>query len=167
MRQLTLIGFLCGYVRSLADCGALNIHKLVGEVYSGNLRLKEPLFLYCFYSDRSHVLLKYLDNADKEEYRLAASALKDNNTALLPAAYVKVLNSYERRIGMKDNDNRIKSMMIDRIIRLKKQKNVSSYRIYTELGINGGNFNDFLKNRNLNRLSLDKSREVIDYLQRL
>lgn len=68
---------------------------------------------------------------------------------------------------MKDNDNHIKALMLDKIIALKTQKSVSNYRIYTDLKINAGNFNDFVKNRNLNRLSTDKRREVYNYLQAL
>lgn len=68
---------------------------------------------------------------------------------------------------MKENDEHIKALMIDKIIKLKETKHISNYRIYTELGINAGNFNDFVKNRNLTRLSLNKSREVYNYLQNL
>ena len=48
MRQLTILGFLSEYVKSLSKCNSLNIHKLINEVYGGNYRLREPFFLYCF-----------------------------------------------------------------------------------------------------------------------
>lgn len=78
---------------------------------------------------------------------------------------MKVLTSYKCKAGMKANDDHIKELMIERIVKLKEQKNVSNYRIYTDLRINAGNFNDFIKNRNLNKLSLNKSRDVFNYLQ--
>lgn len=165
MRKLTLLGFLSKYVKLLSEINSLNIHKLASEVYDGNYRLKEPLFLYCYYSDKSDILLKYLSDDDKQEYLTVSGAIR--NDAELPTDYMKVLNSYKCRIGMKDNDDRIKSLMIDKIIKLKEIKQISNYRIYTELGINAGNFNDFVKNRKLNRLSLNKSREVYNYLQNL
>ena len=80
---------------------------------------------------------------------------------------MKVLNSYKCKAGMKANDDHIKELMIERIVKLKEQKNISNYRIYTDLKINAGNFNDFIKNRNLNKLSLNKSRDVFNYLQSL
>lgn len=167
MRQLTLLGFLSEYVKSLSECNSLNIHKLINEVYGGNYRLREPLFLYCFYSDKSDILLKYLNDTDKEEYTFIVMLLKKNQTDDLPTDFVKVLNSYKRKAGMKDNDDNIKRLMLDKIIMLKEQKKVTNYRIYKDLNINAGNFNDFVKNRKLSRLSLDKSREVYNYLQNL
>lgn len=167
MRQLTLLGFLSEYVKSLSECNSLNIHKLINEVYGGNYRLREPLFLYCHYSGKSEILLKYLNDTDIEEYTVVVTLLKNNQTDDLPTDFVKVLNSYKRKVGMKNNDDNIKMLMLDKIIKLKEQKNITNYRIYTDLNINAGNFNDFVKNRKLSRLSLDKSREVYNYLQSL
>ena len=167
MRKLTLLGFLSAYVKSLSECKALNIHKLIQEVYDGNDRLREPLFMYCHYSNKSNVLSKYLTDTDKSELNHIEWLLTNNKNDELPVDYIKVINSYNRKAGMKDNDNHIKALMLDKIIALKTQKSVSNYRIYTDLKINAGNFNDFVKNRNLNRLSTDKSREVYNYLQAL
>lgn len=167
MRQLTLLGFLSEYVRLLSECNSLNIHKLINEVYGGNYRLREPLFLYCHYNCKSDILLKYLNDADIEEYTFVVTLIKNNQTDDLPNDFLKVLNSYRRKIGMKDNDDNIKRLMLDKIIMLKEQKKVTNYHIYKALNINAGNFNDFVKNRKLNRLSLDKSREIYNYLQSL
>lgn len=167
MRKLTLLGFLTEYVRSLSDRDTLNIHKLVSEVYSGNDRLREPLFMYCYYSNKTDVLMKYLAVGDKAEYADIAELLEKGNTDRLPENYIKVLNSYKCKAGMKATDEHIKELMIEKIIKLKGQKNISNYRIYTELNINAGNFNDFIKNRKLNKLSLNKSREVYNYLRNL
>lgn len=80
MRQLKLLGFLSEYVKSLSECNSLNIHKLINEVYSGNYRLREPLFLYCHYSGKSEILLKYLNDTDIEEYTIFVMLLKNNQT---------------------------------------------------------------------------------------
>lgn len=167
MRKLTLLGFLTEYVRSLSERNTLNTHKLIDEVYSGNDRLREPLFMYCYYSNKTDVLMKYLAVGDKAEYADIAELLEKGNTDRLPENYIKVLNSYKCKAGMKATDEHIKELMIEKIIKLKGQKNISNYRIYTELNINAGNFNDFIKNRKLNKLSLNKSREVYNYLRNL
>lgn len=167
MRKLTLLGFLSDYVKMLSECNALNIHKLIQEVYNGNDRLREPLFMYCHYSNKPNVLLKYLTDTDAMEFSSIIPLLANKQHDLLPIDYLKVINSYNRKAGMKDNDNHIKALMLDKIIALKTQKSVSNYRIYKELKINAGNFNDFVKNRNLDKLSLAKSREVYNYLQTL
>ncbi|MCH5193126.1 MAG: transcriptional regulator [Oscillospiraceae bacterium] len=167
MRKLTMSGFLSGYVKSLSENRTLNIHKLTGEVYNGNHRLREPLFLYCYYSGKSDILLKYLNDDDTSEYNYVSRLLKKNQISSLPSDFEKVINSYSRRVGMPENDNHIKSLMLDKIIKLQKEKHVTNYRIYKDLQINPGNFNSFIKNRNLNKLSLNKSREVYNYLQNL
>lgn len=165
MRQLTLLGFLSDYVKLLSENNTLNIHKLYQEVLDGNMRVREPFFLYCYYSGKSDVLTKYLDDANKVEYNTVSNFLDNDNKDKLPADYDKVFKSYQCRAGMKANEDNIKSLMFDKIVKLQKQKNISNYRIYKDLGINGGNFNDFIKNRHLNRLSLSKSREVYEYLR--
>ena len=66
---------------------------------------------------------------------------------------------------MKDNDDNIKKLMLDKIIRLKSEKNISNYRIYTDLKLNPGNFNSFIKNRNIKKLSLSNTRETLNYLE--
>ncbi len=167
MRRLTMLGFLSDYVKSLSENACLNIHKLYQEVLDGNLRVREPFFLYCYYSGKSAVLLKYLGDTDKAEYIKVSNILANDNKNDLPADYVKVFRSYQSRAGLKANEDNIKSLMLDKIVKLQKQKNISNYRIYKDLGINGGNFNDFIKNRHLNRLSLSKSREVYEYLQNM
>ncbi len=165
MRRLTILGFLSEYVKSLSENTCLNIRKLYSEVLDGNFRLRAPFFLYCYYSGKSDVLLKYLGDTDKAEYITVSVFLENDNKNDLPVDYVKVFKSYQCRAGMKSNEDNIKSLMLDKIVKLQKQKNISNYRIYKDLGINGGNFNDFIKNRHLNRLSLSKSREVYEYLR--
>ena len=88
MRKLTLLGFLTEYVRSLSEHDTLNIHKLMDEVYSGNDRLREPLFMYCYYSNKADILMKYLTVGDEAEYVNIAELLEKGNTNRLPENYM-------------------------------------------------------------------------------
>lgn len=90
MRKLTLLGFLSGYVKSLSECKALNIHKLIQEVYNGNDRLREPLFMYCHYSNKSNILSKHLTDTDKSELSHIELLLNNNRNDELPVDYLKV-----------------------------------------------------------------------------
>lgn len=165
MRKQTLLGFLSEYTRYLSYSGSLNIHSLYSEMNEKNHRLKEPLFLYSYYNRKSEVLKKYLTDKDKAEFSHLEELLTENRLSELPADYAKVFNSYQCKLGKTGNENRVKSLMIDRIIKLKQEKNISNYKIYTSLGINPGNFNDFIKNRKTNKLGLQKSREVLQFLE--
>ena len=164
MRKLTFIGFLTGYIQNLSSVPNLRIALLYKE-YKSNLRLKEPLFLYAFHNDKSHILKKYLSDEDLKEYKEISSLLNSNRIDELPTEYKKVYNSYEVKTHMKDNDDNIKKLMLDKIIRLKSEKNISNYRIYTDLKLNPGNFNTFIKNRNIKKLSLSNTRETLNFLE--
>lgn len=164
MRKLTFIGFLTGYIQNLSSVPNFRIALLYEECKS-NLRLREPLFLYAYHNDKSHILKKYLSDEDLKEYKEISYLLDSNRIDELPKEYKKVYNSYEVKTHMKDNDDNIKKLMLDKIIRLKSEKNISNYRIYTDLRLNPGNFNAFIKNRNIKKLSLSNTRETLNYLE--
>ena len=44
------------------------------------------------------------------------------------------------------------------------KKKVSKYRVYKDLKLNPGNFNDFLKNNNLDKLSFKNCKKAYDYV---
>ena len=167
MRKLTMPGFLSAYVKELAVTNSLNIHKLITAVYNGNHRLKEPLFLYCHFSGKSEVLMKYLNDSDKSEFSSVAEKINVDDLSSLPVNYAKVFEAYSFQNNKYNNEVRIKGLMVNKIIELQKQKKVTSYRVYTDLHINSGNYDSFVNKRNYSKLSLSKSREVLNYLERL
>lgn len=167
MRKLTMLGFLSKYVRELAETDTLNIHKLYSIVQRGNYRLREPLFLYCYYSKKADVLIKYLNSTDKKEFCTMVKSVESGNlTSLLPN-YVKVFKAYDYQCHKHDNETRVKMLMAEKITRLQAEKRVSSYRVYTDLRINPGNYDSFVKGRDYSKLSLDRSKGIIEYLERL
>lgn len=167
MRKLTMIGFLSKYVRELSDADTLNVHKLYSIVQDGNYRLKEPLFLYCYYNKKADVLTRYLNAADRDEFLAAVKAVEGGALTELPPNYVKVFKAYEYQCNKHNNETRVKMLMTKKITRLQAEKGVTSYRVYTDLRINPGNYDSFVKGRDYSKLSLDKGREILDYLERL
>lgn len=167
MRKLTMLGFLLKYVRELAETDTLNIHKLYSIVQRGNYRLREPLFLYCYYSEKADVLAKYLNSADQKEFRAMVKSVESGNLTTLLSNYIKVFRAYDYQCHKHDNETRVKMLMAKKITRLQEEKGVSSYRVYTDLRINPGNYDSFVKGRDYSKLSLDSSRGIIDYLERL
>jgi hypothetical protein len=85
----------------------------------------------------------------------------------LPETYKKILNTYKYKRNRITNDNHTKSLMRNKIIQIKKDKSISNYRIYTQLGMKHGNVNYFLKNGNLSKLSLNDVRAIFDYVSTL
>jgi hypothetical protein len=55
--------------------------------------------------------------------------------------------------------------MRNKVVQLQKPKVVSNYRLYSDLRLNPGNFNAWLKYGDPNKVSLDTARRTVKYLE--
>jgi len=169
MRRLTFKGFLESYVQELSYARTTSISKLVVELEE-NPRLREPLILHGILSGMPSVVCKR--NPDFfREYLELNRLIQENNSIetcidILPTKYKKVILAYEYKRDRIDKDNDSKLLMRKRIIEIQSQKSISNYRIYTDLGLNPGNVNCFLKNGTVDKLGLDVVREIWMYVKR-
>ena len=171
MRELTFLGFSTEYVRSLSKTGTASIFALAKEASSDNPRLREPLFLYALASGKKDILLRAARKFGLEEFYVPViSAIGDNpvETVLeenrLPKEYLKVWRSYFAKKNSHLTDNATKEMIRNKILNLQKERSISNYRIYTDLKINPGNFNSWLKHGDSTKISLDSARSCLNYL---
>lgn len=166
MKELTFKGFLKSYLAELSCCSSYAPTKLCKEVKS-NLRLAEPLVLY--------IKLSYDENYQKKvnsqiinELLSELSGYEDIEFALmnelLPYKFQRIYDSYIVKKNRKKHENQIKLLIFKKIKQAQKEKNISNYRIYTDLKLNIGNINDFLTNGNINKLSLDTARKILTYV---
>ena len=174
MRELTFKGFLKQYVKSLSFANTNGLYKLAMEADSNNPRLREPLLLYALLSEKENVLLQAAKGSGLRSEYVGLLAQYDkhsmevalrNNDPSLPERYIRVYKSYISVMRKPQNDNHLKQLMRDRIVRLQREKGISTYRIYTDLKLNPGSFNTFVKNGNYAKVSLDTARNVIMYLE--
>jgi len=176
VRDLTFAGFLKQYIRSLSLANTNGLYRLAAEAASDNPRLREPLFLYALFSGKEQVLLSavkspemrheyvvLLERYNREEMEQALC----NGDLELTEGYTKVYRSYLSVKNRKRRDNRTKALIRDYIIRLQKEKGVSTYRIYTDLQLNHGNINAYIKHCDCSRVSLETARSAVTYLERL
>lgn len=171
MRELTFLGFLTEYVRSLSKAGTASVFTLAKEASSDNPRLREPLFLYALASDKKDILLRAAKRFGLEElYATPLFIIGGNNLedviskGLLPEGYQKVWRSYLAKKNSHCSDDATKEMMRSRILRLQGEKGITNYRLYTDLKMNPGNLNSWLKHGGGNKISLDRARDVLRYL---
>lgn len=173
MRQLTFLGFLKGYVKELSLQNTLCISKLVQEC-ARNPRLREPLFLYALESGKIAPLRRALSKDPAETDLLhwcdlySADALHKalvQEAPLLPENFHKVWRSYCSERDRNQSDNHTKSLMRARILQLQKENAFSNYRLYTELGLNPGNINAWLKHGDARKISLSAARRVLQCAQ--
>lgn len=174
MRELTFKGFLAQYVRRLSKSNTNSLYRLAEEASCDNARLREPLFLFALYSGKQAVLLQ----ATKEqslfaEYQKMASQYNvaqmtqmfEDNASVLPNEYHKVWRSYQSQKNKGQSDNHTKELMRKKVRRLQDQYGVSNYRIYTDLNLNPGNVNAWLKHGAADKVSLDTARKTLRYVE--
>lgn len=174
LRELTFKGFLSQYVRQLSEQETNSLYKLAAEASSSNPRLKEPLFLYALYTQKVDVLLLAAKDADlKQEYLYMAGAFTtvsmeealQNGADEVPAEYQKVWRSYMSRKNRGKADDHTKELMRQKVKRLQEKNGVTNYRIYTDLKLNPGNLNAWLKHGDCDKVSLNTARRTLQYVQ--
>lgn len=138
-----------------------------------NPRLREPVILYSIFTDKQEILAQELNN-DKEFKDLINNYQKDelikvlNETnSHLIIGYMKVWKSYLTKKNKPQNDNHTKELILRRVLEYKSVKKISNYRIYTDLNLNHGNINAWLKNGECEKVSLETARKVLKYAEDL
>ena len=171
MRELTFAGFLRRYVRELS---AQDVSKLAQEAQQENPRLREPLFLYAMETGKLRLLLASCAGSDLSEgygqlaKRYDAASLRQalqEDAPELDARYHKVWRSYQAMRSRPQSDAHTKELMRARVLLLQKEKQVTNYRLYTDLRLNPGNINAWLKHGDGNKVSLAHARQMLQYLR--
>ena len=174
MRELTFKGFLAQYVKQLSKNNTNSLYRLADEASCDNARLKEPLFLFALYSDKQAVLLQATkDQSLFAEYQKMVSLfsadqmtqLLENNASVLPNEYHKVWRSFQSQKNRGQSDDHTKELMRLKVKRLQERCGVSNYRIYTDLNLNPGNVNAWLKHGVADKVSLDTARRTLRYVE--
>ena len=171
MRKLTFEGFLKQYVAELAGVQTASVHKLA-DCMTENPRLKGSLFLYALTFNKVDLLLRHTATsavaAEYEQlsnrYSLAQMLLLlENQSHELPEGYLKVWRSYcsVRDAVLADNDT--KELIHRRVLELQEKKKLTNYRLYTDLKLNPGNVNAWLKHNDSSKMSLDCARQIYKY----
>ena len=84
----------------------------------------------------------------------------------LPAEYHKVWRSYQSRKNRGQADEHTKELMRQKVKRLQ-EKSVTNYRIYTDLKLNPGNLNAWLKYGDGDKVSLETARRALRYVENM
>ena len=174
MRELTFRGFLTQYVKQLSAEETNSLYKLAAEASSSNPRLREPLFLYAVYTQKEKVLLQATKEPvlRAEYHRLvslytadAVTELFEQASPVLPFEYHKVWKSYQSRKNRAQVDDHTKELMRQKVKRLQEKNGVTNYRIYTDLKLNPGNLNAWLKHGDSDKVSLETARRTLRYVE--
>lgn len=171
MRKLTLEGFLMNYVKELSLENTLNILKLEDEVIK-NVRLKQVLPLLLLIDDTKRLVLenKFPDSINLKNMRILETKIKHKSlydyllSDQARLEYKKILESYLVEKTKKNTEFDRKELYLKRIKEIRENKKISDYKIYKTLKINNGNFHSFYNKGEVNKLALNKVREVFEYV---
>jgi len=76
----------------------------------------------------------------------------------------KVYNSYVSVRDRQKAAKHTKALMLEHSRRLQKEKGVTAYRVYTDLRLNHGNVNAYLKNGDVSKVGIEVAERVLEYL---
>ena len=163
MRRLKFETFLERYIHDVTGKRTLNIHKL-SKIARKNVRLVDPLILYCTFTSKRLLLLGHIES---KYAPLVAEVTRENflDDAFDNNSFKKIWNSYQRQLNMKENNNEIKKLARNKIVKMMKKKKITNYRVYSNLKLNPGNVNDFLTNSNVEKVSLDLVKRINDFVE--
>lgn len=169
MRELQFKHFLSDYVNKLSLNRTNNFNKLFFEAEFENYRLREVLLLLLAEKD---LFKKYMHKLSQYPKLFKAYLLnneyfknKDYENESLSEAYRKVYNSYLVQKNKYQHNEHVKSLMVDKLLKMKEDKKVSTYRLYTHLKLNPGNVNYALKHKDTKKLSLKNLRDMLNFVE--
>ena len=170
MRELSFSGFLKQYLPTLSDLNTFSVRKLM-QASQTNPRLREPLFLYALETGKTDLMEQYAapnscfttwcQSYSKNQMQ---NALAQEDPSV-PENFHKVWRSYQSVKNRVQRDNHTKSLMRSKILRLQKEKHLTTYRMYSALQMNPGNMNAWLKHGDDGKVSLESARKVLHFAQ--
>ena len=159
MRYMTFNNYLKQYLADVSGQSSFSIHKLT-KLSKRNVRILDPLILYCLFEDKMNIFNKYCSCNHNLESLNKNNFLDDKYSDY---AFQKIYQSYTRKNNLSKYDLQTKGLIRDNILKLMNEKNISKYRIYSDLSLNPGNINDYLLNGNAKKVSLNLVKKIYNY----
>ncbi|MCL2530270.1 MAG: hypothetical protein FWE41_08110 [Coriobacteriia bacterium] len=190
MRPMTLEGYLKRYLRYLSGSTGSRIKGLLKVMLNSEPRLAEPLLTYAYLQGQQNSLVEMVENEIPDckktfgpntaeyyykEYKQLVSSYQTKEELLValaegaadvPVRYLKVYESFVNTRDRYKNSRKYSELAHQRILELQKEKGISNYRIYTDLKLNPGNINSYLKHGDATKVSRDVARRIKVYLEK-
>jgi predicted XRE-type DNA-binding protein len=172
MKYLLFENFLRQYAKSMSPENTLSLFKSEKLVKDNSRFLSVFTFFLLFDEKASVTLVKHkntlptLYSAYTDAQQKYPGLSKENVETKVNQMdsfdeLKKAYNSYNH-LAL-DYKVKQKSILYQEIQNIMKQKKISNYKIYNRLHLNPGNTNDFFKNRNLKKMSIEKLKKIHSY----
>jgi len=175
MRKPSFESYVLRYAQELTGSDSASLRKLLDLSYSGHARAFEPVVLLYILRGKSDTLQKLVKDPpfkQSAEHILSMNLDKDSLIPFLSKhdddcaveRYRRVYGNYQVMLGRTSADREVIMLMRERILHAMKEKKMSNYRVYTDLSLNPGNINRFLKHGDASKLSRKTARRILDYV---
>ncbi|MCL1895508.1 MAG: hypothetical protein FWG03_03075 [Clostridiales bacterium] len=175
MRRPCFKGWVSRELAYLSGENTLNLRRLAFLAQGAAPRLRERLVLYAIATDKALRLKGFLYREDMiAEVDMLAKTLNgvdldDPGQAeclALPDRYRKALLSYKTAYRQLETRNASKMLRREKSVELQKKKGISTARICRALGLDPGNTSSYLRDAEIDRVSLEKATDILRYLQK-
>jgi site-specific DNA-cytosine methylase len=172
MRRPHFKQWLSRELKYLSGEDTIALRRLAYLAQTSVPRLRERLILYAIATNRAERLKNFLyDSNYLEELETIrrvignndAHALDKKTRTSLPARYQKAISSFNAAYRQIDTLKESKRLRWQRTVRLQKEKGISNADIYKQLGLDPGNVNAYLKNGDMDRVTLNTATTIMKY----
>jgi hypothetical protein len=173
MKTRTFMSFLRKYAKDMNPEQSLSLFKNEKYVKSDTRLLNVYSFYVFFDHDVSNTLLRKKDKLQNlytkyKEYSSKYNGFTLNNMEQKVESldrFDELNQLYTSYKNLVVNKNIVQKNLYHKIIlQTKNEKNISNYRIYTDLKLNQGNTNDYLRNKRFEKLSLENIKRIAEYV---
>ena len=150
---------------------ALSLKTLAHEAEEGNCRLAAPLVLYALATEKEAFFLRSLNSsATANEMRRDMQAFSETDVEHLlssgkaPRDYLKVWEAYLVAKNAPERDKELKEAIRKKVLQRLQTGNCTCCRICTDLKLNPGNVNCWLKNGDSSKVSYRNAERILNYV---
>ena len=177
MRKMSFESYLLKYAQELTGSKTASLKRLLELSLNDHSRALEPVSLLLVLRGKDDLVLKQLENTSYEEgIRCILNKSSDEDSLLqlladntdsspLLTRYRKLHQAYRTSLARLSVNREAISIMREKMLSMMRSKGISNYRVYTDLSLNPGNINSFLKNNDTSKVSRKTARKMLDYVQ--
>ena len=164
MRKLSLRTYNTYSLKRMSCCHSLSLKKLLKEYETQNSRLFAPFLCWCYLNEKDVINNTQLSYHLEMLNNMYPQVSEDNLLLYLQNCDDKECQKYYHSFmseNMRRNETEKKNTYRRRIIKKKRELNLSDYQLCKMAKINSGNFDAFFYKQDNNKLSLKKCRELM------
>ncbi len=173
--NLTFKGFLRAYCRELTGLSTDNLRKLLQAVLGDAPAAAEVVMAFAAAQGKEDYLAELArDTRLEAEYARVAREIKRAGaiesyvqSEAAPERYRKAWLAYCAKREAAVNDRRVVALMGEKLRVLMEEKDLTTYRLCKDLGLNKGNIYAFLHKGDASKISRRTARRILSYVEAL